>query len=185
MLDDVWLWDGSVWEQQSTSPRPPARWGASMTYDPVNETILLYGGVGKDGLLEDTWTWDGAAWTVRSPSQNPGPRAHYGLAFDAGLQQVILFGGQAAPEVIPTDTWSWDGRTWKQLLTFRSPPERMAYGAHMITVPGTDRIVVYNAVTGKTTASDGKFFYSEYSAVWMLLPSNPLYFNTFDSFSIR
>src|SRR5260370_10948018 len=31
---DIWTWDGSHWTQRTSASQPPARFGASMVYDP-------------------------------------------------------------------------------------------------------------------------------------------------------
>src|SRR6266496_4215107 len=56
VLDDTWIWNGTDWTQLSPSLSPPARYGATMAYDPVRDTAILFGGTNAAGqFLSDTW----------------------------------------------------------------------------------------------------------------------------------
>ncbi len=59
VLGDTWAWDGSSWTQLFPATSPPARWRASMVYDPVNAGLVLFGGATglNHGLLDDTWIY--------------------------------------------------------------------------------------------------------------------------------
>ncbi|MHB1988456.1 MAG: kelch repeat-containing protein, partial [Acidimicrobiales bacterium] len=43
---DTWNWNGTTWAQQSPATSPPARFGASMAYDPATGNMVLFGGEG-------------------------------------------------------------------------------------------------------------------------------------------
>jgi hypothetical protein len=54
----------ATWTQQHPATSPPARYGASMSYDQATGDAVLFGGVGSSGsYLGDTWTWNGTTWT--------------------------------------------------------------------------------------------------------------------------
>ena len=62
VFGDTWTWDGVTWTQQFPLVSPPARsCFQSMAYDPVTETVLLFGGGGQGNSdygstpLGDTW----------------------------------------------------------------------------------------------------------------------------------
>src|SRR5437016_5781958 len=56
VLGDTWFWDGNDWTQATTSAAPPARYGASMAYDPGRQTTVLFGGEDSLGrFFSDTW----------------------------------------------------------------------------------------------------------------------------------
>ena len=75
--NDTWTWpDGThTWTQQSPATSPPARWGASMAYDPATGDMVLFGGYNSAGTgqTNDTWTWNGTTWTQQSPATTPPP----------------------------------------------------------------------------------------------------------------
>lgn len=61
-LRDLWAWDGKSWTQLSANG-PPSRGGQpGLTYDPVRDRFVLFGG----GNLSGTWEWDGRRWTQMS-----------------------------------------------------------------------------------------------------------------------
>jgi hypothetical protein len=120
------------------SEAPAPRWGASMAFDPVHGTAVLYGGHGLYGALDDTWTWDGTRWEQQHPSVWPPARSAAQLGYDPASGRLILVGGTTATPVtdpctraaagapisctapqyfrgsLLVDVWSWDGRTWTQ-----------------------------------------------------------------------
>ncbi len=64
-LGGTWSWNGTTWTKLSPATSPPPRSGASMTYDPATEAMLLSGN-GDDGQFNDTW------WTLKGPITAPG-----------------------------------------------------------------------------------------------------------------
>lgn len=69
--NDTWIYDPSAltkWTRIVTVNTPSPRIGASMTWAPEINKILLFGGY-DGGLLQDTWTFDGTNWTPTQPEQ--------------------------------------------------------------------------------------------------------------------
>ncbi len=113
----MWTWDGSAWTQATPTTVPPIRYSAMMTWDPVRQVIVLFGGFDLSGnALNDTWTWDGTTWTQATPSVSPGPRGQAGLAWDPSTSSVLLYGGVSGYTNF-NDTWRWDGSAWTQVPT--------------------------------------------------------------------
>jgi hypothetical protein len=121
LLNDTWTWDGESWRQESPLVAPSPRWGASMTFNPADNTIVLFGGKNSiTHFLGDTWIWDGKDWKQQQPAASPSPRAAAGLAFHPALNGLLLFGGDSLKTTL--DTWTWNGTTWKQLVGSDGPP---------------------------------------------------------------
>jgi hypothetical protein len=139
-LNDTWTWDGTTWTQQSPVTSPPARYGASMAYDPATGNTVLFGGVGSGSFLNDTWTWDGTTWTEQSPVTSPPARDGASMAYDPSTGDMVLFGGNGNPGRLG-DTWTWDGTTWTQQSPVTSPPARV--GASMAYDPSTGNMVLF------------------------------------------
>jgi len=143
LFNDTWTWDGQAWTQEHPLNAPSPRGGASMAFNPADNTIVLFGG--QDSInhaLGDTWIWNGSNWIQQQPAATPGPRAHAGLAFHPALRGLLLFGGDL-PQ-LALDTWSWDGATWKQVVTTGGPqaePLAMVYDEDLqsIFLLDTDR----------------------------------------------
>ncbi|HTR49845.1 MAG TPA: DUF4215 domain-containing protein [Kofleriaceae bacterium] len=147
-LGDTWIekTSGGAWTQE-TLPTPTARWSASLAYQPLRGTIVMYGGTST--LADhDTWEWDGLAWTDRSTgSTNPGDRS--GPCMVATRDHVVLFGGSSSDQ----ETWLWDGSllTWTD-VTMTKPPARtnspLAYDTRR------DRVVMFGGHVGAVTSQD-------------------------------
>jgi hypothetical protein len=58
LLNDLWAWDGSNWTQLATPLAPSLRAGAALICDPMRGVLVLFGGIGNNGVeLQDTWTF--------------------------------------------------------------------------------------------------------------------------------
>lgn len=113
-LNDTWVWDGAnhTWVKKNPAHSPSARAFGQMSYDPINQNVVLFGGNGNGQFLSDTWTWDGTDWTQHATANTPPARLGYGLSYDGA--HIILFGGDGAGNVQLSDTWFWDGSNWTQ-----------------------------------------------------------------------
>lgn len=166
-MNEMWIWDGEIWQQQFPVDLPPARFGTGTAYDKARQSILLFGGGSGGGILDDTWVWDGNSWKKQWPLTQPTARADFGMTYHEGKQQIILFGGQSYKGMV-NDTWIWDGKNWAQLQTTQSPPTQMAYGAQLAYLPELQAVVLYNAFREKTIITDESFTITERSEIWIL-----------------
>jgi hypothetical protein len=131
--------------------RPSARAGASLSYDSVRETSVLFGGQDAGGTqLGDTWLYDGTAWTRQIDAMDlhgapiaPTPRSGMAMAFHEARGRTILFGGDAANGAM-ADTWELDANGWSAITVFEGPLPRsspkLAYDANrkLIVLHGGD-----------------------------------------------
>jgi hypothetical protein len=74
---------------------PAARAMSQMTYDPVNQVLVLFGGSGLDRQYADTWLYHckQRRWEQRWPEKNPAPRAGHALLWLPKSKTVWLGGG--------------------------------------------------------------------------------------------
>jgi N-acetylneuraminic acid mutarotase len=76
-LDDTWFYDLSTntWDRLTADVNPPKRENSALTYDPVNEKLILFGGLIGVGEppLNDLWELDTAEGTWRQilPETSP------------------------------------------------------------------------------------------------------------------
>jgi hypothetical protein len=127
---DTWTWDGTDWTKQSPADSPPARFEASMAYDPVRQRGVLFGGESpacSPNYCRDTWTWNGSTWNEQAPATSPPARHRAAMAYDPAGRQVVLFGGKDRNSVF-RDTWAWDGSDWNEESPVTSPPARYGGG---------------------------------------------------------
>ncbi len=82
LTDECWTWDGVVWTLLEL-PGPEAREHFGMAYDPDNQCMVVFGGMGNRTILGDTWELygetdicDTLAVTLDLPSEwyQPGHR---------------------------------------------------------------------------------------------------------------
>jgi hypothetical protein len=128
-----------------------------MVYDPVTETVVLFGGEGADNgdyggvPYGDTWEWNGRkkTWTQVLPSSSPSPR-WAPLAYDAITKTVVLFGGDNGGgdccRIYYNDTWTWNGVNWTQQSPALSPPARTAQAMAYDT--GLGLVIVFGGTSG-------------------------------------
>ena len=141
-----------TWTQLSPATSPPARYSASMAYDPATGDMVLFGGIGNSGsLLSDTWTWDGTTCTQSLPAASPSARYSASMAYDPATGDMVLFGGQGNSGGPLSDTWTWDGTTWTQSHPATSPPARAA--ASMAYDPATGNMVLFGGFGGFGSSS--------------------------------
>lgn len=110
LLSDVWELDGATWTEVAPADgvEPPVRYGHQLTYDPLNERILLTGGQGEAyARLSDVWSWDGVRWTELSAGL---PDFVIGsAAWDASLERMVALVDHQGT----TQVWSFDGTSWQ------------------------------------------------------------------------
>ena len=118
-MNDMWLWTGTDWSGLELGLLPPARLNASMSYDPVNQQLVLFGGLGNSALLNDTWVFTEGGWSQTTPSNPPPARSTQGQVYDPVRQVTVMFGGGGF-----NDTWLWASGQWTQETTTNSPSGR-------------------------------------------------------------
>lgn len=92
-------------------PLPPPRELDAMGYDPIDNSVVVFGGqsIGASGFdtvsFDDTWTLAADGWRLNHPTRSPvglaGP-----IAEDPDTGDLIMVGGSG------TATWRWDGAIW-------------------------------------------------------------------------
>lgn len=144
-LEDMWAWDGEIWEeihlevasnasaaafvynqetgcpmildgrfitelnlnqwveQQFMNP-PQPRWAATMTYDPVQQMAVLFGGIIEKDVMNETWVYKGNEWDEINTRIQPLGRTGHNLFYDTKRKSIILFGGTVEEKVF-NDTW--------------------------------------------------------------------------------
>jgi MYXO-CTERM domain-containing protein len=130
-FDDLWEWDGKTWAEVTTDVRPSARSDAGLAYDPVRNSLILYGGQGIDStgmyyqtVLGDTWEWSSTTrqWKQLFPTASPDPLYSHGMVTDTTRNKILLFAGMSnyqyyIPMPVPyedpmrNEVWEWDGNT--------------------------------------------------------------------------
>ncbi|MBI5481815.1 MAG: hypothetical protein HY906_23365, partial [Deltaproteobacteria bacterium] len=158
--NDTWLWTGTVWLEACLLPpcnltKPAARAGHAVAYDPVDQTVVLFGGESGGVLRDDTWAWTGSSWSpvcTASPpcSGLPPARKNHAMAHDPVNGLVISFGGVTASE-LDRELIGWDGADWWTLCAIEPcnldrPLARERHAMAADTIRG--RVVLFGGVNG-------------------------------------
>jgi hypothetical protein len=139
---DTWEWDGKSWKEIKKKG-PSARSIHSMVYDSKRTKIVLFGGLGTNGILGDTWTYDSKGWKKVASNGPPGLYLH-SMAYDAKHDLVVLFGGYS-DQGYNGDTWVWDGSKWIK-VSQTGPSARMGAGMDYDASSGV--VVLFGGIAG-------------------------------------
>jgi hypothetical protein len=148
-MGDTWEWDGRDWINVSSSLGPPPREAASMFFDPLRQTIVLYGGLFFDQVtqtnvfLEDVWEWDGKSWR-RIEFEQPRRSSSAAIVYDPLHQLPLLMDGEGL--------WSMQGGIWVQPNTSISPPGR--WGSELVFDPEHQQVVLFGGFEGQDVFND-------------------------------
>jgi hypothetical protein len=173
---ETWEWDTATksWTELSVSPSPPARGGAGLVYDPINDRMVLHGGWDPaTGLLADTWAWDpsAGAWSNLGPSAGPNfhARAYHGFVYNSANGRPTIFGGLGGPTSYLNDLWELQGNTWVNVTPGgTSPPPRAWSGVTYES--GNGRLVLYGGWSGSFSYIDT---WAWNGSSWSQLPNGP------------
>ncbi len=148
-------WDGITWSQIPTAVHPPARDGGSITFDPVSNEVILFGGQSGATALTDTWLWNGATWRLLVTPTIPVVTGDSRLAFDPVRGKVVLLDGNLGS----SHDYEFTGTDWRVITS--GPP---GGDDHQVATDPVRNVIVeycrdvvydyYGAVT-TTTAAPG------------------------------
>ena len=115
-----------VWIQATI----PSRDSHAMVYSKQQNRMLLFGGIGEDGLLDDIWERKETHWR-QLEVKGPTARSNHAMVYDGKRNKIVLFGGSDEEGKLG-DTWEWDGitTTWIRVATTGPDPREkhaMAY----------------------------------------------------------
>jgi len=120
LSSETWEFKSGNWSELALKVHPSARDEPAMTYDPVDEAVILFGG-STPYAAWDTWEFDRGEWTNLSLAHNPGPRIGGAMTFDNSDGYVLFFGGWNNTTNL-NDTWKFLGGVWTELHPTPSPP---------------------------------------------------------------
>jgi len=125
---DAWTWDGKTWSRVDRAPEPPGRASSALVWDPVNSSLLVFGGTGlnatagpgaQGALLGDFWSLAGSAWK-QITAAGPPAQGFTNAIWDSGRKRAVVLLGMPCPQ--PSgDEWAWDGAAWSKTASGISP----------------------------------------------------------------
>lgn len=108
-INDTWEYDGTDWQQISTSTTPVKRASPAIAFDSDSGALAMFGGGQFSAVLEDLWNYDGTNWTQLTTGIAPSKRS-MPLVYDKRRKVFVAFGGghwlaSANSPTIYGDTW--------------------------------------------------------------------------------
>jgi hypothetical protein len=143
----------AVWTLLTPSGTPPGqRYGHTMTYDPVRDRILMFGGgdgVSTSDFYALSLSGSGAWSAINGPGTPPPARRFHSASYDPVQDRLLVWGGNVTGHTYLNDTWEYrfDGTGWRQLDLAISPPGLASSGFYD---PERRRLTVFGG-----QASDG------------------------------
>lgn len=167
---DTWLFTGNAgdpqWALLPVGAHPSPRTGAALTFDPLDNYAVLFGGERDPTFYSDTWTFAAGVWTELRPITVPFERAYAGFVFDAAAGYCLLtMGGGGA-----IDTWSFVHGIWTKLapatpLGGRTSPS-VAYDSN------GGNVTVFGGEAPSLTSDYADTWNDSASQVWSQLPTS-------------
>ncbi|MHA2032047.1 MAG: Kelch repeat-containing protein, partial [Candidatus Kariarchaeaceae archaeon] len=129
--DETWTYnyENNTWTFHDLATKPPARYGAGIVYDPVNQRGVLFGGriIGQH-TLNGTWEFNSSSmsWTKLNLTVSPSARYWYCMDYDPVNKVMILFGGSEGEIPFSQETWAFDVTSdqWSQMNPISNPLNR-------------------------------------------------------------
>ncbi len=130
-LGDAWHWNGTAWTEAKPRDRgtlvvPPARFGATLGYNAVEDKLVLFGGFTLQGIMQvpltDTWERAGEVWQQRTPSVTPpGAFANAGCV-NRGTGSLCYVPGTDAFGNPHNEQWGYGSDGHWGAVTLNRPP---------------------------------------------------------------
>jgi len=175
-LNDVWtlsLGASPEWTELALSTRPSERNYHTAIYDPTDNRMVVFGGLGESSHLNDVWTLSlGASpeWTLLAPSGTPpSERFYHAAIYDPVGDRMIVFGGYDGS--YRYDLWALSlgaSPEWTELASSGGWPSGR-YGHAAIYDPTDNRMVVFGGWNASSQLNDVWALSLGASPEWTLL----------------
>ncbi len=155
--DKTWEynWNLNTWTEITGSPKPPLRQSGALSYDPVEQVIVLFGGYNDTDFLTDTWEYDVTTntWAPITTSPTPPMMATYTLVYDSSAARHIMVGSDFGQNVV---LWVYDAAadTWLQRFPSGTPSPRSGFAT------------AYHAGRSRTVLFGGSMFMTLYGQTY-------------------
>jgi hypothetical protein len=164
-LGETWalsLSGSPLWTPVSLPPALPSpRCGHSLTYDPLRDRLVLFGGYGSSSALNDTWAlpfrtmlWEPLATSGTPPS----PRYDHGAIYDPVRDRMLVLSGVLGGN----EVWALSlggAPVWSRLETIGSVPYRVDFST--VYDPIRDRVLRYSGLWQTFCYHEGCYQYCD------------------------
>ena len=145
------------WSQVAATDPPPPRRDHSLTFNPDDGLIYIFGGRTGDAANNDLFTLDPAerAWRkIVTPRDAPAPRFGHNAWYDAHQKRMIIALGQGNDRTFFNDAWAYDANGWMQLTASGGDGPEIRYGAGSAFDRDANRLLISHGFTDQGRYND-------------------------------
>lgn len=168
---DTWAYQAGQWVRLNTVNAPAPRYDVAMAYDPLDQSVVLYGGWSNAQTQSygDTWQFFDNTWSVALSANNPPPENSASMTYDPLQGLLILTGGHVGQNV-STATWGYNATSgWELLPTINAPSPGWGFSLSFDPVSGATWLFGgYDAYGSPTPV--GFFYDTTWSLAVLVLP---------------
>ncbi len=146
-----------AWTRVPAGPGPAARRDHSLTFNPDDGLIYLFGGRAKGVADNQLWTFDpkAASWRQMAPTgAAPEPRFAHNATYDGAKKRLIVALGQGNGDAFFNDVWAFDASGWTQLDAASADRPQIRYGAGGAYDAAGGRILISHGFTDRGRFDD-------------------------------
>ena len=141
------LW---TWTPVHTIGGPKPRRDHSLTFNPDDDRMYLFGGRTAGVADNELWMYDpkSASW-LETPASGTGPppRFAHNAVYDAAGKRLIVALGQGNGTAFFNDVWAYDGEVWTQLDAPSAEGPAIRYGSGGALDPEGNRLLITHGFT--------------------------------------
>jgi Galactose oxidase, central domain len=148
------------WSRILTSGGPAARRDHSLTFNPDDGLIYLFGGRAKGIADNQLWTFDPtpAAWRQIESDGAPAPRFAHNATYDAAGKRLVIAMGQGNDGAFFNDVWTFADGRWTQLDAASAERPEIRYGSGGVHDQAGNRILISHGFTDRGRFDDSWSF---------------------------
>ncbi len=146
-----------AWTRVPAAGGPTARRDHSLTFNPDDGLIYLFGGRAKGVADNQLWTFDPATteWRqIATAGVAPLPRFAHNASYDRAKNRLIVALGQGNGEAFFNDVWAFDASGWTQLDAASPDRPEIRYGAGSAYDSAGARIIISHGFTDRGRFDD-------------------------------
>ena len=144
------------WTRVPLQSAPGARRDHSLTFNPDDGLIYLFGGRAKGLADNELWTFDPgtAAWTQVAAAGAPEPRFAHNAFYDRTAKRLIVTLGQGNDGAFFDDVWAYGAGAWTRLDADSAARPEIRYGSGGAHDVAGNRILISHGFTDRGRFDD-------------------------------
>jgi hypothetical protein len=182
-IRDTWLFDinTDTWIELHPSESPNHRSDSAITYDPINDVIVLFGGyLRNDTSSQETWiySFEDENWIKKEPIDSPLHQYGGFMVYVESTGQLLMYpghwsiysGGNTLDHGFGGNLWEYDfeDNSWTELIGGDVPPGR--YWGNLVFDSREDRLILFGG--HGAVNYDDTWIYNIEDEVWEMVDAS-------------